>query len=80
MSVGNLLMDEEKFEEALKFYFAAKNFEPELEFIDLFIGVACFYLGEIRRGKKHITAAIEKEGNDARKLFLEICPEFEMYL
>jgi tetratricopeptide (TPR) repeat protein len=80
MAVGNLLMDEERFEDALTFYCAAKENEPELEYIDLFIGIAYFYSGKITEGKAHLEKSIAKEGENAHKLFLEICPEFEQHL
>jgi len=78
MAIANIYLEKTEFELALKYYLAAKELDKTLEFIDLFIAVSFFKVGDIEKSITYLRLAIA-DNETAASLFLELCPEANDY-
>lgn len=74
MAIANIYLEKVEFEEAIKYYFAAEELDKTLEFINLFIAVSYFKLGNIASAITYLRIAV-LENETSAALFLELCPE-----
>ncbi|NLO70737.1 MAG: tetratricopeptide repeat protein [Porphyromonadaceae bacterium] len=74
LAMANIYMDNADFNTALKYYELAYSYDPTLEFIELFIAVATYYIGDFVKTATFLELAIHRN-LDAAKLFLEFCPD-----
>ncbi len=76
MAIANICLEKAEFELAIKYYFAARELDEYLEFVNLFIAVSWFKLGDLHKAGEYLQKAIEMD-KDANILFMELCPEAE---
>jgi tetratricopeptide (TPR) repeat protein len=74
MAIANIYLEKTEFQLAIKFYLAAKGMDETLEFINLFIAVCYYKMGDIEKVIQFLRIAI-LENETAAALFLELCPE-----
>jgi len=74
MAIANICLEKADFETAVQYYLNAQSLDDTLEFVDLFIAVAKFKLGDIPDTIFYLRKAI-LENETAAALFLELCPE-----
>ena len=74
MAIANIYLEKTEFELAIKFYLSAKGLDENMEFINLFISVSYFKVGNISKAITYLRVAI-LENETAAALFLELCPE-----
>lgn len=74
MAIANICLECGEYETAVKYYLAATGFNPELEFVDLFLSVAFYKMGVFDKASSHLGRAMELNPI-ANELFLELCPE-----
>lgn len=74
MAIANIYLEKTEFEMAIKFYLAAKGLDSSLEFVNLFIAVSFYKIGNIDKAISFLRTAVE-ENETAASLFLELCPE-----
>ena len=76
MAIANICMEKAEFELAIKYYIAARELDEYLEFVNLFIAVSWFKLGDLNSAAEFLQKAVEMD-KEASILFLELCPEAE---
>jgi len=74
MAIANIYLEKTEFELAIKFYLAAKGLDENMEFINLFIAVSYYKVGNMPKAIAYLRVAI-LENETAAALFLELCPE-----
>jgi len=74
MAIANICMEKAEFELAIKYYLAAKEQDKFIEYVNLFVAVCYFKLGNIKKSITYLKTAI-KADNEAVTLFFELCPE-----
>ena len=74
MAIANIYLEKTEFELAIKFYLAAKGLDDNMEFINLFIAVSYYKVGNMPKATAYLRVAI-LENETAAALFLELCPE-----
>lgn len=74
MAIANIYLEKGEYNLALKFYRDAQIQDKDLEYINLFIGVAYFKNGNILDAIPYLQTAV-RENEQAAELFLELCPE-----
>ena len=74
MAIANIYLEKTEFELAIKFYLAAKGLDDNMEFINLFIAVSYYKVGNMPKAIAYLRVAI-LENETAAALFLELCPE-----
>lgn len=74
MAIANICMEKAEYELAIKYYLAAEELDDSLEFVNLFMAVSCFKIGNIDESAVYLRIAIDKN-ETAGDLFLELCPE-----
>lgn len=74
MAIANIYLEKTEFELAIKFYLAAKGLDDNMEFINLFIAVSYYKVGNMPKAIAYLRVAI-LENEAAAALFLELCPE-----
>ena len=79
MAMANIYMDFADFQTALKYYELAYSFGSTGEFIELFIAVASYYVGNYDDVVKYLKLAVHRN-LDAARMFLEMCPDAESML
>ncbi len=79
MAMANIYMDFADFQTALKYYELAYSFDSTGEFIELFIAVASYYVGNYDDVVKYLKLAVHRN-LDAARMFLEMCPDAESML
>ncbi len=72
--LAHIYMDMGMFNKALFYYQKAAIFDPDLEFIELFMAVASFRINNIEEAVFNLKEAIKKN-LDAIELFMEFCPD-----
>jgi tetratricopeptide (TPR) repeat protein len=78
MAIANICMEKAEFELAAKYYLAARDQDEYLEFVNLFISVCFYKLGDYLQSLEYYKIALEKD-NDAAVLFVELCPDAEEF-
>ena len=76
MAVANICMEKAEFELALTYYFAAKDKDETIEFVNLFIAVCYFKLFDLEKTAYYLQKSVLID-KDASVLFIELCPEAE---
>lgn len=79
LAMANIYMDFADFQTALKYYELVYSFDTTREFIELFIAVASFYVGNYDDVAKFLEMAIHRN-LDAAGMFIEMCPDAEQLL
>ena len=79
MAIANICMEKAEFELAVKYYMAARDQDEYLEFVNLFISVCFYKLGDYVQSFEYFKIALEKD-NDAVVLFNELCPDAEDFI
>lgn len=74
MAIANIYLEKTEFSLAIKYYLAAEELDSTLEFVDLFIAVSYFKIGDIANAITYLRIAIA-ENETAAAIFLELCPE-----
>ena len=74
MAIANIYLEKGIYDLALEYYLGAQIQDENLEFINLFIGVALFKQDKILDAIPYLQNAV-KENDQAAELFLELCPE-----
>ena len=77
MAIANIYMDRNEHKTALEYYSSAYSLDNTLEYIDFLMAVAFYKLGDLASVKVHINKAFALS-NDAKSLFLEVCPDADM--
>lgn len=76
MAIANICMEKAEYELAIKYYLAAEELDDSLEFVNLFIAVSYYKIGNRYESAIYLRIAIDKN-ETAGDLFLELCPEAE---
>ena len=79
MAIANICMEKAEFELAAKYYLAAAEQDEFLEFVNLFISVCYYKLGDFDNSLKYFKIAKEKD-QDVAVLFMELCPEADAFV
>ena len=74
MAIANICMEKAEFDLALKYYLAARELNEVAEYIDLFIAVSYYKLGDTDKALNYLQAAVQNDSN-AAAMFIELCPE-----
>ncbi|MDD3321598.1 MAG: tetratricopeptide repeat protein [Paludibacter sp.] len=74
MAIANICLEKGEYETAKQYYLMASGMDASLEFVDLFIAVAYFKLGNPSDSAIYLEKAIRAD-ETAASLFLELCPE-----
>ena len=74
MAVGNILLENGDFQNALKYYLAVEAQDSTLELLNLFIAVAYYKTDDVIQTLVYLRKA-ELDNENASVLFLELCPE-----
>lgn len=74
MAIANICLEKTEYDLALKYYLAAEALDDTLEFVDLFIAVSYYKIGNLNSAIIYLRKAVT-ENQTASVLFLELCPE-----
>ena len=74
MAIANICLERTEYDLAIKYYLAALELDNTLEFVNLFIAVTYFKIGNVAKAKSYLQTALE-DTETALTLFLELCPE-----
>ena len=74
MAIANICLERTEFDLALKYYLAAELLDDTIEYVDLFIAVSYYKIGNLNKAIIYLRKAVT-ENQTAAVLFLELCPE-----